>query len=363
MTRKDNVHMKTLAVKYVPKADKSNNTNHIIYLDYLRSFAIIAVVLLHSISDYIISPSLYGTRSWYINIILNAIVRTGVPVFFMISGYLILSSNLTGNFSLFYKKRLLRILVPLMVWNLLYYVYDCLIGNLSPNFLSFCGFIANIGTKYHLWYLYTILGLYLFAPFLKIIVDNCNNKQIFLLLGIMMLSTSVIPFVNFIFSVNIYLFDPLFNGYIGCFLLGYILGKINFSSKSIWIINILAGISFVLSVLYNHICSSKDGINLVMNSGYNICHFIIASAIFIDAKYLVSGNSPLNKPVSFVSKMSFGIYLVHPLILDLTKKHIMISLSPVFSSLYMFIVVFFVSMILSVIYYRVNKYLGRIYNK
>ncbi len=355
--------MKTLAENYTVNTNNSGNSKHIMYLDYLRSFAIIAVVLLHCISDYIVSAELYGTRSWYMNIIINAIVRTGVPIFFMISGYLILSSDLTKNFSLFYKKRLMRILVPLMIWNLLYYIYDCLVGNLSPSLLSFCGFVVNIGTKYHLWYLYTIIGLYLFAPFLKIIVDNCNGRQLFLLLGIMMLCTSVIPFINFLFSVNIYLFDPLFNGYIGCFLLGYILGKTNFSSKNIWIINIFAGISFVLSVLLNHIYSSKEGINLVMNSGYNICHFIIASALFINVKHLVGNTSPLNRTASFVSEMSFGIYLVHPLILDLTKRHIMISLSPIFSSLYMFIVVFFESMLLSMLYYRANKYLGRIYKK
>ncbi len=355
--------MKTLTDNYVPKTDNLSSKKHIMYLDYLRSFAIIAVVLLHCISDYIVSNDLYGTRSWYINIIINAVVRTGVPIFFMISGYLILSSSLTKNFSLFYKKRLMRILVPLMIWNLLYYIYDCMIGNLSPSLLSFCGFIVNIGTKYHLWYLYTILGLYLFAPFLKIIVDNCNGRQLLFLLGIMMLCTSVIPFINFLFSVNIYLFDPLFNGYIGCFLLGYILGKTSFSSKNIWIINIFAGISFVLSVLLNHIYSSKNGINLVMNSGYNICHFIIASALFINAKHLIGNTSPFNRKASFVSEMSFGIYLVHPLILDLTKRYIMISLSPIFSSLYMFIVVFFSSMLLSMLYYRTNNYLWRICKK
>ena len=100
----------------------------ILYLDFLRSFAIIMVVILHSISDYIVRADLFSTTSWYVNLFLNAFSRTGVPIFFMISGCLILSSDVTANFGEFYKRRLTHITIPLVFWNAAYFISKCVFG-------------------------------------------------------------------------------------------------------------------------------------------------------------------------------------------------------------------------------------------
>lgn len=57
------------------------NKKHIFYLDVLRTYAICMVVLLHAINPYIIDTSVFASKSWYVFLVINGFVRTGVPLF------------------------------------------------------------------------------------------------------------------------------------------------------------------------------------------------------------------------------------------------------------------------------------------
>lgn len=79
---------------------KENNTlkQHTeLYLDLLRGVSILFVILLHALSYYLHDAFFYGSKSWYIFLWFNGFVRTGVPLFLMISGYLHLTSDLANN--------------------------------------------------------------------------------------------------------------------------------------------------------------------------------------------------------------------------------------------------------------------------
>jgi len=339
----------------------SNTKERIIYIDFLRGFAAILVVVLHCISDYIINPALYSSTSWYINIVLNAIVRTAVPIFFMISGYLMLSSDNTKNFKLFYKKRLVHIFIPLIFWNIAYFVYKVFTGYMEFGIGNFLKEFLNYGTQYHLWFLYTLIALYLISPFLKIVIDNCNIKHLLWFLFLTLFSTSIIPFINYFLDINIYLFDPLFNGYVGCFLMGYILGKTKLNNIKILLFNACALICFILSVLTHHFSSSNQSINLVLNSGHSLCHYVLAATLFINARFWIKNNiNPVfKKCILLLSNISFGIYLIHAMVLDVVSNHFMIDASPIVCSMYKFCITIIVSSIISYIFGKI-KYIKKI---
>ncbi len=329
---------------------------HIAYLDFLRSFAVVMVLLLHSISPYITQPNLYGTTSWYINLALNALTRTGVPLFLMISGYLLLSSEDTEDFGAFYKKRILHILIPLIFWNIAYYVIKCVSGKLEFGFRAFFDSFINNGTEYHLWYLYTLIGIYLITPFLKIIVNQCSFGKLILLLSIMLFGTTIRPFVNAVTPLYIYIMEPLFNGYVACFFMGYVLGNIKTSSKVCLWFGFFGVLCFFVSCFYHNLHSSKDGINLIFNYGYSLCHYGLAASIFIVSKHFVT--KPVPGARTF-AKLSFGIYLVHVMIMDTVMSYFMIDASPVVSSGYIFAVAFGVSTLITYVLTKI-KYLNKI---
>lgn len=91
------------------------------YLDALRCMAICLVVLLHNDAPVVVNTACYGRPSWYLCMFLDGAVRLGVPLFFMISGSLLLGGPEAAEPAAFYRKKLPRLLVPLAVWNVIYH--------------------------------------------------------------------------------------------------------------------------------------------------------------------------------------------------------------------------------------------------
>ena len=330
----------------------------IFYLDYLRSFAIVMVIALHSISDYIIQPELYGTTSWYANLFLNAFARIGVPIFFMISGSLMLSSDRAKDFKTFYKKSLTRIVIPLVFWNVAYFIYKYIMGYINFDIMLLLSGFFDAGTEYHLWYLYTLFGIYLIVPFLKMLVDCCSMKQQLWLLFLMMMCTTIRPFINEITPLYIYLFEGLFNGYIGYFFMGYILSNIKINYKIIIGFGIVGMLGLACSIVFHHINSSTDSINLVFNNGYSLCHCVLAAAIFVISRHALNQKTLFKGFVSILSKFSFGIYLVHVAVIDLILNYFMIDASPILSTIYIFSVTIVISLLVSFVLGKI-KYIRK----
>ncbi len=314
----------------------TSSKKQIPYLHYLRVVAIFMVLALHSISPYMSNAQIYGKTSWYAYLIINSVARGGVPLFFMISGHLLLNNDLSREFKPFYTKRLSRVLIPLAIWNVIYYVFYCALNGEKLSLGSLLSQSMNSGTAYHFWYLYTLAGIYLVTPFLKRLTDSCSLKQLVWLEVLICFCTTIRPFANTVLPIYIFWFDPLFNGYIGFFLLGYILGQCDFS-KSQTRLFLLGGITgLAISVLGNHITSSEKAIDLSFNSGYNLCWFLIGSAFFVTFKDINFNRGTCFKIIKSLSEASFGIYIVHVGVMDLISRFALPDASPIVLSAYLF---------------------------
>ncbi len=71
--------------------DKNNACNRIFYIDMLRVVACIFVVMIHSSATYVVKD--IGSFNFWIGNFLDSISRSGVPIFIMISGALMLDEN------------------------------------------------------------------------------------------------------------------------------------------------------------------------------------------------------------------------------------------------------------------------------
>lgn len=309
--------MNTMQVENTPAS-----AGKIAYLDVLRSIAIYLVIMLHCISATIVNASLYGTRTWMVCNILNSFVRMGVPIFFMISGFLTLSDERTLHLKLFYKKRLSKILVPFLVWDVIYFLTNFLFYGGTLTFKQFISELFANGSKFHLWFVYQIIALYLLAPFLKRILDNCRRREQWVLLILILLQPTLMQFLNAIQNVvTISPFRALIEGYAGFFVYGYMLGTCQLSKKAKWGIYGLGVIGFLLNVVGGYCSSSTQGINMIFNAGYSLTHYLTAGALFVAVKSLFHESSERGwkRKVSVlarkVAKLSFGIYLIHVFVL------------------------------------------------
>ena len=152
-------------------------------LDVLRVLACFLVILLH------VGVFYYQTKDSSNNVVIvrdsSAYVvgymvswcRTSVPLFFLMSGYLLLPVKMSlGDF---FHRRFSRILYPFLFWCVVYAVgYAVIKGSSLTQFLTNIMMIpVDYGTRIgHLWYVYTLSGLYLLAPIISPWLENVSKK-------------------------------------------------------------------------------------------------------------------------------------------------------------------------------------------
>ena len=286
------------------------------YLDAMRVFATIMVIIIHCIYEYMWDFSNKGTALWTSLVFVNELLRTGVPLFFMMSGYLLLQKDIT-DIKGFYKKRFLKIAVPFIFYDIFYYILNCIIYNSEISFLQFLKELCDKGSAYHLWFVYSILFIYLLMPFLRMIVSKCSAKMLTLFLALSVFQTTIRPFFNILFDgkFRFYLTDDGLMGYLGYVILGYLMGSFDFSKTTQRIIYALALISFVVFPFWNIQTIDTTG-DFFFNGGYTINHYIEAAAVFLFFK------NHIHKSGKFISKLSavsFSAYLIHVAVLQVTQ--------------------------------------------
>ena len=103
------------------------DTNRIVWADFLRLIAILMVICIHCADPFNVSPEARSNPEYnFWGSIYGAFLRPCVPLFVMLTGMLLLPvREETGPF---YKKRMMRVLVPFVVWSFLYTIFPWLTG-------------------------------------------------------------------------------------------------------------------------------------------------------------------------------------------------------------------------------------------
>ncbi len=218
------------------------------YIDVLRGLAIIAVVFLHTASDYVWDFTGKTAIDWLIVNSFYSLSILGVPVFFMISGVLLLKK---GNSCDNVSCRIFKVLIPFLCWSFFYLCYanDFDLSRLKAEMLFSPAY-------YHLWFMYVILGIYLFLPLIRLIVEKMRYRY---LLTIWASAFLMVPMMYKVLSVeiptlwmlreNILFFLPYFVlWFSGYFLIGRYIDESIMSSKQKVILCILAVVSYLTTV-------------------------------------------------------------------------------------------------------------------
>lgn len=295
----------------------NNKQNRYAYIDFIRVFSICSVITLHCIYEYYNDSANKGQYFWVILGYVNELSRTGVPLFFMISGFLLLKNDIP-DIKAFYKRRFSKILIPFIIYDVFYYI---IFGLLNKKDISAGGFITellNCGSAYHLWFIYSIMFLYLAIPIIKIITDKLSFNGMLALFILIIFQTTIKPFINTLADgrIYVYLAEDGMCGYLGYMLLGYILGHGRIppkAEKALYTIGIASFVVFPTISMY----SAKSGSGLLFNGGYFINHYLEAAALFVFCK----NNAPKSiKSITATASVTMDVYFIHIAVLEATKK-------------------------------------------
>ncbi|KUG06876.1 acyltransferase [Solirubrum puertoriconensis] len=280
--------------------------------DLLRVLATCSVIFLHYAAPGTSHP--VGSYNFWVGNVLDSAVRACVPLFVMLSGALVLPSD--RPLGEYLSRRMSRILAPAAFWSLIYLLYNLYRKDQAEGPLGIGKTVKwsygqlQLGTEFHLWYLYMIIGLYLFIPILGRWIRAAPRQEIhyFLVIWAVALFASYPLLYKFRVAIEL----QYFGGYIGYLVLGYYLAQVQYVNRPLaWL---AIGIGFIITVVGTYYVT-------LQNQQFTGTYFnyltpnvaLMAAGIF----HLVRNAAPraLGPITTFIAANSFTIYLSHALVL------------------------------------------------
>ena len=277
----------------------------------------------------------------------------------MISGYLLFNKKEIPVLS-FYKKRLYRILFPFFIVCIVYFfIRDDNIGVFLTKFFK-------NGVSFHLWYVYTIIGLYLAVPFFKKLFHSEDGILLIKLYIFIWIIVGILyPTLSSYFKLNIQPFNTFnfhfFYGFMGYLLLGGLLRNYCFSLK----IRFLSLIITVLSTWLIYYFTKKYSFSL--NQPNELFFGYLSPFVFLQAVsfFIALKDSSIKNPIiKKISNCSYWIYLIH-VIVYIDILHVYSKLTPYaifkipFYTVVTFIICFLISIPLYWLEQRITSFLRK----
>lgn len=301
--------------------------------DFLRILSTMAVIVIHVSSVYtgaITYTEPIGDVFIYdmdIALLFNTLSRFAVPCFVMLSGAFILADTRNSEGVFFYRKILIKLGIPVMVFSILYFCYSLLIrlfgvivnDNPSLELILPVKDLVKGAPFYHMWYLYMMAFVYLLVPLIILFKQKTGEKNFEKAAWLFILPACLSEFT----STHFFMWDLGSSFcYTGYFMLGYVLrnrlADKRQNGKGISLI--MAGVVMeIITYLFQYyqVLDKVTG----KNTGYALlgpCSpSIVTASIFIFSGFSLIG---ISHNFGKLPSLTFLIYLFHAGIWDLIQR-------------------------------------------
>ena len=290
------------------------------YFDALNVLSCISVVCLHS-NGYI--HKFDKDEWWWLRVLIEVICYFAVPVFFMLSGANLLNYRQRYSTFQFVRKRFLKVMVPFLCWGIIFYFIFFLYHPF--NLKSILAGFTNGKIPYtSFWFFIPLFLLYFFMPFLSTMVNNLNKRSMLVLIVVLLLFQTIIPTLYSIMGQKFSMSLPI-GGYFIYALLGYYIVTTDLEKNNVAYFAIGACALLTLIVRYVLIYNSIDK-SPALFSYFGLYAVLPSVFIFISFKKMPPPGRSVKQTIAFLSKHSFGVYLIHAFLIFLltfviTKKN------------------------------------------
>lgn len=340
----------------------TKQTKQIAYFQWLRVFAAAAVVVMHTEGSWWPSVS-HETKGWQVLTAYDGLVRWPVPVFLMISGAIFLPRKTALKTVL--THYIPRMLLAYVLWSGIYALYGAYRGASGEDTL-----MAFVSGHYHLWYLPFLCGVYLTLPFVQKIAEDARLTRQLLAVGCVI--GLLVPWLadaavllrpgagGIVRTLEAKANFSFFFDHLSILVLGHVLHQTELSPgarRLLYAAGILsAALTAPATVWATRLARQQNTLFCDIASPTTLC---AAAALFIFAKHHLN---KLPKIVEWMASCSFGIYLVHVLVLEVLEGRGIHALAwdPVWAVPVLSAAVFAISLAVSAVLRRlpaVGKYL------
>lgn len=324
-----------------------------ISVDFIRVLAIIGVVAIHTFNSVYERPDFFNGLTWWFSIVVNSASRICIPLFIMISGYLLIGKD--EPFKIIFKRIINRLIVPLFAWTIITYVAS------NPESISdiftftfYSRFFS--GNVYYFYFLIILTGLYFVLPLLTNYVNNSSTKaQKFL--GISFLMVGVIETAEeyFIRTCSVENSFTKWVPFTGFFLMGYLIGTNKIKVKNKKYLYMIYLIGLFLTVIFNYYFYSQGSVKIQQvnypgclshYSDYYLSFNVVIMALtaftfLINIKLKMFKHNFIKKAIYDLARASFGIYLIHLFIVSIWDNWLRLTVDNTSLPLFAYLIVKF----------------------
>ncbi len=309
-----------------PRVKIETPGQYYVWVDFVRAVAIFGVVLIHAAAQSVMSFDTIPRLDWWMANIADSAARSAVPLFFMLTGYLLLGKRET--LITYGKKRFSKIIFPWVSWSIIYLFWKSLYEHQPLTLGQAVEAFRGGDVYFHLWFMYVLTALYVLIPLLRILTRRCTRADLVLLLLLWFLWVAVLPLtqktINFFSDksiTSIHLSAVL--GHSGYLLLGHFLGRWPVPQRIAQIAVSVYVVCAAATAIATHVFSAFSGEYFPYFYSYLSPNVILMSvAAFICLKYWginIVWRSAFINFLKVLNPLSLGIYLIHPIILTLLR--------------------------------------------
>ena len=319
--------------------------NRNVYMDVMRAISCILIIGGH-VTAYNWDDASAGSFKYQVLNISDNICALGVPLFIMMSGALHLNAEYKLTIKNLLIKKFLRIFITYYFWLLFYNIFSFVQNGYEWSLFNIKFHIVGQMVRgqgiYHLWFIPKLMFMYLLTPIIKEGLKDKKNTlytliiYVFVIIGIPTLFQFSFPgkdWIEYNFDMDKFYAVTSTFGYLGYYIAGHyvhsFVGPLKKYQRVLSYI-ILAGSTFA-AIILGYMRTVHLGIadTTFINPLY-LPEFIGGISLFILFKdwcmKLESKGSP--KWLQSLGKLTFGIYLVHPVILKFFPMFGISVLSP-----------------------------------
>lgn len=337
---------------------KSQPTGKKLYLDILNIIACFSVVVLHCTSK---AWNVDGSHSWYISIILQGTFIWAVTIFFMLTGAKNLIYREKYSTSVFLKKQLGKIVLPLLLFSAFYAIFFQITQRVHYDSLTeMIKAIINNDVVTIFWFFDRLIPLYICIPIISLL--NKKMKVYFVILSLII--NFILPLLNSWTGLNLNQYTlNLCNIIVAIALIGNLLDTIELKKKIriiIYMLGIICTI-FSIAITINISLKANEYLKTYLTST-SLTTIIQASALWVLIKYLFEKHIKIKKSaesrISTISSCCFGIYLLQMIPLELVRLNGKINVYSPYYSLLGSIAIFSLCLTISYLYKKIIKILS-----
>lgn len=307
----------------------------IVFLDYVRVFACFLVMLVHACENYYGAPGstdMAGPMSLLANetdrfwvSLYDGFSRMAVPLFMIVSAFLLVPMKEGQSAKEFYIRRAWRILPPFFIFIVLYSTLPLFWNqiDMETSTRDLSRVLLNFPTLAgHLWFIYPLIGLYLFIPMISPWLAKVSAKEERFFIWLFAISTCM-PYLNRFFGEvwgqcfwNEFHTLWYFSGYLGYLVLAhYIRVHLDWSTRKRLIVGgsmtvvgaVWTILSFYIQAIPGHLIETP-----VLEIGWSFCTInclMLTAGAFLLFTCIKKAETP--KIILQLSELSYGMYLMH----------------------------------------------------